>query len=570
MKQSSKLKSILSLLLSILLVIGISTGCTAYHVSDDPTSTTEYSTQSTTSDDSIGSSDSESKSEEVTISSETQELVSDTLDAIENNGDIATDEVIESSESEEATVVDEGALEADAQVEQENVSYDGVSKAEREWVKENLLGPYQGITYYSQADSRWANLLYTSTGNKSQTMKSSACGPTAAAMIVSSSKGAILPTTMAQLFVDNGYRTANNGTAWACWPFVADYFDFDEYYTTTSDSKMLSYLKTDKNNDGISDYFVVASCNNGLWTTGGHYIVLIGYDDGHIIVFDPYLYNGKFHTPSRRAAGVVVSGNSAFVSESSFKTYSNTKQYWIYSNDSADAIKSGTSSSTSTSTTTQVNYTRYVATQSANLNVRSGPGTNYRIVGSLKKGTKVTVSATSGSWSQIGTNKWVSTSYLSASQVSSTSSSTSTSTSTTYSTSVGKTYKLKSATTLYSRSNLSGTKYQYKAKTTVKVLSHASSKVDYVYVVQTGRYAYCPVSAFGSTSTTSAKKSTVGQYRRLKSKTTLYSNSNLTGTQYQYLAGTQVKILKNVSATVDYIQVTKTGRKAHVRVSAYK
>lgn len=570
MKQSSKLKSILSLLLSILLVIGISTGCTAYQVSDDPTSTTEYSTQSTTSDDSIVSSDAESKSEEVTISSETQELVSDTLDAIENNEDIATNEVIESSESEEATVVDEGALEADAQVEQENVSYDGTNTGKGT----SLLGSYQGITYYSQADSRWANLLYTSTGNKSQTMKSSACGPTSAAMIVSSSKGAILPTTMAQLFVDNGYRTANNGTAWACWPFVADYFDFDEYYTTTSDSKMLSYLKTDKNNDSISDYFVVASCNNGLWTTGGHYIVLIGYDDGHIIVFDPYLYNGKFNTASRRAAKVVVSGNSAFVSESSFKTYSNTKQYWIYSNDSADAIKSGTSSSTSsstsTSTTTKVNYTRYVATQSANLNVRSGPGTNYSIVGSLKKGTKVTVSATSGSWSQIGTRKWVSTSYLSASQVSSTSSSTSTSTSTTYSTSVGKTYKLKSATTLYSKSNLSGTKYQYKANTTVKVLSHASSKVDYVYVVQTGRYAYCPVSAFASTSTSNTIKSTVGQYRTLKSNTTLYSNSNLTGTQYQYLAGTKVKILKNVSSTVDYVQVIKTGRKAHVRVSAYK
>lgn len=549
-----------SLLLVVLLLFS---GCTVNEVVE---STTQKET--TTSVTQQGSED----QEDVTISPETEELVSDTLDAIENNEDIATNEVIESSESEEATVVDEGALEADAQVEQENVSYDGTNTGKGT----SLLGSYQGITYYSQADSRWANLLYTSTGNKSQTMKSSACGPTSAAMIVSSSKGAILPTTMAQLFVDNGYRTANNGTAWACWPFVADYFDFDEYYTTTSDSKMLSYLKTDKNNDSISDYFVVASCNNGLWTTGGHYIVLIGYDDGHIIVFDPYLYNGKFNTASRRAAKVVVSGNSAFVSESSFKTYSNTKQYWIYSNDSADAVKSdtssSTSSSTSTSTTAKVNYTRYVATQSANLNIRSGPGTNYRIVGSLKKGTKVTVTATSGSWSQIGSGKWVSTSYLSASPVSSYSSNIST----TYNTSVGKTYKLKSATTLYSKSNLSGTKYQYKANTSVKVLSHASNKVDYVYVVQTGRYAYCPVSAFTSITSTSTSssgsnyKTTVGKSYRLKSDCTLNTQGNFKGVNCNYLALTKCKVLTHYSSTVDKVQIVKTGKIRYVKVSDFK
>lgn len=40
------------------------------------------------------------------------------------------------------------------------------------------LGEYSGLTYYSQIDSRWKDKLYTSTGNKTQTMGSSACGPT--------------------------------------------------------------------------------------------------------------------------------------------------------------------------------------------------------------------------------------------------------------------------------------------------------------------------------------------------------------------------------------------------------
>lgn len=489
---------------------------------------------------------------EVTVSDETKELVSDTIESLDKEEDIATNEVIQSNSEEESN------LEVDAVVEQENVSYDGTNTGNGL----SLLGDYTGLTYYSQADSRWANKLYTSTGNKSQTMKSSACGPTSAAMVVSSSKGAILPTTMAQLFVDNGYRTANNGTAWAAFPFVADYFDFEEYHTSTSFSMAMSYLKTDKDKDGIADYFVIVSCNSGLWTTGGHYIVLIGYDDGDVIVFDPYLYSGKFNTASRRAAGVVVSGNSAFVSESNFYKYSNAKQYWIFSND-----QTGNKSSSSSSSTTNVSYTRYVATQSQNLNVRSGPGTSYKVVGSLTKGSKVTVISTSGSWSKIGANKWVSTSYLSSSPV--TTSTSSTTSSTNYKTTVGATYKLKSNTALYSKSNLSGTRYDYLANTQIKVMSHASSSVDYIYVVKTGRYAYCPVSAFTS-STTTTKSSTVGKVKTLKSSTTLYSKSNLTGTKYQYKANTTVTVVKNVSSTVDYVKVRATGRYAYVKVSAYK
>lgn len=530
----------------LLCVIFVFSGCST--VVENVETTKESSSLSEVSD----VTQKQSEANEVTVSDETKELVSDTIDSLDKEEDIATNEVIQSSSEEESN------LEVDAVVEQENVSYDGTNTGNGL----NLLGDYTGLTYYSQADSRWANKLYTSTGNKSQTMKSSACGPTSAAMVVSSSKGAILPTTMAQLFVDNGYRTANNGTAWAAFPFVADYFDFEEYHTSTSFSKAMSYLKTDKDKDGIADYFVIVSCNSGLWTTGGHYIVLIGYDDGDVIVFDPYLYSGKFNTASRRAAGVVVSGNSAFVSESKFYKYSNAKRYWIFSND-----QTGNKSSSSSSSTTNVSYTRYIATQSQNLNVRSGPGTSYKVVGSLAKGSKVKVISTSGSWSKIGANKWVSTSYLSSSPVITSTSSTASSAK--YKTTVGATYRLKSNTALYSKSNLSGTRYNYLANTQIKVMSHASSSVDYIYVVKTGRYAYCPVSAFTSRTATT-KSSTVGKIKTLKSSTTLYSKSNLTGTKYQYKANTTVTVIKNVSSTVDYIKVRATGRYAYVKVSAYK
>lgn len=482
-----KFKKLICLMMAILIVV-TAAGC-SNNVTD--VSNTETTSEQTTqgevkenlttdaTDTNVGS------TESVTISDEVQQLAEDTKDAVADKEDIATDEIIEANEVDEEIIENESLLENDAQVEQENISYDGTNTGNGL----SLLGKCTGLTYYSQADSRWANKPYTSTGNKSQTMKSSACGPTCAAMVVSSSKGAILPTTMAQLFVDNGYRTRDNGTAWAAFPFIADYFDFNEYHTTSNFDTMLKYLKTDKNKDGIADYFVIVSVGSGAFTTGGHYIVLIE-DVGSLIGgLDPFNYSGKYTTASRIDAHITVSGNKFYISESNFKKYANAKQYWIFSNDNKTQTASTTNNKKPAAT--PVSYTRYVATQSQSLNVRSGPGTNYKVVRSLKKGSKVNVIATSGSWSQIGTNEWVSTAYLSATKVTGTNNSTAK-----YKSTVGKYYRLKSAATLYSKGSLSGTKYQYLPKTQIKVVSHYSANVDYIYVVKTGRYAYCKTSAF--------------------------------------------------------------------------
>ena len=54
---------------------------------------------------------------------------------------------------------------------------------------------------------------------------------------------------------------------------------------------------------------------------------------------------------------------------------------------------------------------KYTVTASV-LNVRNGPGTGYKVVASLKKGTTVTVVETSNGFGKIGDNKWVSMNYL--------------------------------------------------------------------------------------------------------------------------------------------------------------
>lgn len=275
---------------------------------------------------------------EIVVSEEIQSEVADTKNAVENGGKVETKEIAKSTIKEEEEVTDEGAdeklLEADGLVEQENISYNGDNAGKGL----DLLGKWQGLTYYSQADSRWATKLYTSTNNKTQTMKSSACGPTSGAMVVSSAKGAILPTTLARLSVDNGYRTANSGTAWAFFPFIADYFGFKEYHKTSDFNKAMDYLKQ-KNAIGTSKYYIICSCGSGLFTTGGHYIVLASLDENTIQVMDPYLYNGKFNTASRRNAKVKVKGTSAYVSKENFKKYANANSFWIFSNDKGNEQK---------------------------------------------------------------------------------------------------------------------------------------------------------------------------------------------------------------------------------------
>ena len=64
-------------------------------------------------------------------------------------------------------------------------------------------------------------------------------------------------------------------------------------------------------------------------------------------------------------------------------------------------------------------------------------------------------------------------------------------------------------------------------------------------------------------------RGTVGSTNKLARNCNLYSNPDLSGTVYNYLAKTSFKILENVSENVDKIQVIQTGRVAYVDISNY-
>ena len=172
--------------------------------------------------------------------------------------------------------------------------------------------------YYNQADKRWANHPYTSKSHPNATVKSGGCGPTSSAMIVSNLLRVIYPDEMADLFEKNGYR-ANEGT------------DPMAFYWL-SNKMNIKMRKSVYINDAVECLrrggMVIAHLYNGkksLFSTGGHYVVLAGIEGNTLVVYDPYLYSGKFNSGKRKK--VKVNGVQCRVSVFNFKLYDDYNLY---------------------------------------------------------------------------------------------------------------------------------------------------------------------------------------------------------------------------------------------------
>ena len=141
-------------------------------------------------------------------------------------------------------------------------------------------GTFKQPKDFKQYDTRWASKNFTSTGNKSQTMKNSGCGPTAAADVVATVKdSSVTPWTLAQIAMNKGYRTANSGTAWGFFKYIANLYGFSKFIQTSSMETMKACLD--------AGGYVVCSMGPGYWTKGGHYICAWKYDSTYVYANDP-------------------------------------------------------------------------------------------------------------------------------------------------------------------------------------------------------------------------------------------------------------------------------------------
>lgn len=134
------------------------------------------------------------------------------------------------------------------------------------------------VTYYSQLDSRWADLMY----GTSSTIGAAGCGPTSMAIVITTLLGVEhTPMELAQWSVENGYRCEGNGSYHSLIPNAAKEYGLAcEGVGKEEVDKIVEALTSGK--------LVVAIMGEGTFTSNGHFIVLRGItSDGKVLVADP-------------------------------------------------------------------------------------------------------------------------------------------------------------------------------------------------------------------------------------------------------------------------------------------
>ncbi|MDD5455497.1 MAG: C39 family peptidase [Candidatus Margulisbacteria bacterium] len=162
------------------------------------------------------------------------------------------------------------------------------------------------FVYYNQGDPNWGGISYSRNGSRDQNIASSGCGPTSMAMVASTITGKnYTPDKLAAFSLAKGYRTSSEGTGHGFFPAAAKAYGLD--YQSEGVNSIDSALDQGR--------MVIVSMKPGSFTTGGHFIVIIGRDKetGKYLVMDPNRGNRSYFNGGVKltgTAGLVLADNN--------------------------------------------------------------------------------------------------------------------------------------------------------------------------------------------------------------------------------------------------------------------
>ena len=119
----------------------------------------------------------------------------------------------------------------------------------------------------------------------------SGCGPTCFAMVASTIKDRKITPIDAVSWCGNKYYMMGVGTYWSYFSAASDHFGItmERQLGSNETNAVISALKQGK--------YVISAQDTGIFTRGGHFIVLAGItSSGRIIVYDPNGWNGYIGT----------------------------------------------------------------------------------------------------------------------------------------------------------------------------------------------------------------------------------------------------------------------------------
>ena len=130
------------------------------------------------------------------------------------------------------------------------------------------------VVYYNQGDAAWRSLPYSTS-----TIGKSGCGPTSAAICISTLSGKkVTPRQTCEWAGKNGYYVSGAGSKHDVIPALAKKYKLKCKGVGRNKSEIVSALKSKK--------LVIAIMSHGHFTKGGHFIVLTGIKNGKITVAD--------------------------------------------------------------------------------------------------------------------------------------------------------------------------------------------------------------------------------------------------------------------------------------------
>lgn len=133
------------------------------------------------------------------------------------------------------------------------------------------------IPHLLQWDERWGYSAYGTS-----TIAVSGCGPTCMAMVVSGLNGdkSVTPARVAAYSMKHKYIDEANDTVWLFMQEAAKHWGITGYEITSDESLVEEEL--------ASGHPIICSMGKGDFTKNGHFIVLVGYEDGKVKVNDPF------------------------------------------------------------------------------------------------------------------------------------------------------------------------------------------------------------------------------------------------------------------------------------------